>query len=301
MKKRMKVVRPKPVTLSSKPPRGIFLKIILFCGLATLIATVVGLTLDQHHKLTYDEKVAALGLEESPYWVASEHVKITENFSLANCDPRLIPIHIMYRKTPTNKWVLKGTGKLLEGYPGWLVTAYHVMEGTGEQYGFEHIGPEEFRRNVKVVPITGTSDSTRGDDTILCSYDTNRLDYPNITVRPSPHIFKDFEEGYDYPAVIVSDVGSNNITFPTRPNEKFKEKFRIQVKTNTWFMFFEPPIVPGESGTIGKVENERDTNALVVAIRRMKIPKDIFPQAAREQIGWESNKYWGVVEMFKIE
>ncbi len=275
---------------------------LLFVGLLALGAWAAYNLYGLLRPLSMDEKIEALGLEKVPRWIAERHVSISEHAFVTSpvfaTHTNLTPVHIMYRENDKDAWTLRGTGAISSHWPGFVFSAHHVFEDDIGQYGFEFIGPDEFRHLEKIVPITSIED-TVADDQIMCRYDTNRTDFPLIKASHSNVIFKDFKKNVEYRTLVYDKPMHGRLL--TRPNEIFEIVFGVEVRTNTWLLFSTSDMAPGESGSIGMVEEEQNTNALIIVTARMPISEHLFSEDVKKKIKWTPERQYGVIEMFKID
>lgn len=240
--------------------------------------------------MTVHEKALALGLVGAPPRIEQRHVEITENSPTINPTGDT-PVHIMFRVNKNSSWVFRGTGTVMGKTPNFILTAYHVLEGDAGEYGWRKICPDEFVGKERIYPLTDYVRSGYSDDAILCSTDTNRMNFPRINLPVSTSIFRDWgTEDYTATAWPVK------VHLSTYPEKTIQNLFHIQVKPNVFHYIMDHEMMPGESGTMAFIEGEK-TNACLVMIRGQAIPKMMIDQLTpvqKQGIHWNENKLYAV-------
>jgi len=246
---------------------------------------------------TTHNKALALGLFNAPAEIEKRHVEISEHKRQIPPGENT-PVHIMYRTNSAETWRLRGTGGLLGCRPGYMLSAYHVFESAPGQYGVRIICPEEISGKQPIVPITSCEFNGNFDDTVICSVDTNRTDFPELKVPVSTNMFKDWKGDEDY----ESRVLPSKIHLETYPDITIQNLLTVQVRPGVYHYIFDWKVMPGESGSTAKIEDERK-NVYLVIIRGMPIPAMIFNQihpTEQPMFHWYPEKIYGVGVLVKV-
>lgn len=255
--------------------------------------------------LTRQQKLEKLGITGAQDLIADRHLSIAENIdSQEQLLTNVIPIHIMYRKTNGAPWTLSGTGGIIVNHPGSLVTAHHVMDNYAGQYGCRRIGTNEFNEE-PIFPIIAYSESPNEDDSIMCTYKTNSLDYPTLALPKSTNSFVDFDNDTGYQVLVYDDMHPLHIRQSTSPSERIELAFTVRVKGDTTFLYFKSDPYPGESGTVGILEEERDKDTVIITVQRRVLPEKLFSkngftEEMKRSMGWRPDRFYGIAHMVRI-
>lgn len=270
--------------------------------IASIIASLITTLVEANKPLTLTQKVKLLGLGTNVNDVAIRHVEITEQNPSAQADSNYIPVHILYRATDTNEWRFLGTGTLIKKSPGWLLTAHHVMDDEKKvslgEYGYRLIGTNEFTGHERIVPVVSFVDSPKQDDSVMCHFDINRTNYPMIDVPAWTNVFR-FEklENPFADVMLKVDPYPAHIHLFTRPGQTFDGVFLVHIRSDLSYIFFKYDPMPGESGTGGLVDEETQSNAVIVVTMRSQVPPRGMPDKFLRSIDWSPDRYYGVAIM----
>ncbi|MCX6716573.1 MAG: hypothetical protein NTV72_01475 [Candidatus Taylorbacteria bacterium] len=271
-----------------------FILAILFCLSLYLVPAFIDMKRDSVHK-----KAEAIGLFGAPKEIEERHVWISENAKGAD-EYGNLPVHIMFRYNEYDTWKLRGTGTRLGSFPNHLMTAYHVFEDASGQFGWRKICPNEFSGNEKIMPIISRelANETDTDDSILCRIDTNRTDFPMLSLPASTNRFREWEKK-DYAA----KVWPAKIHFKTYPKKTIQNVLSVEVTPGIFYFIFDWQVMHGESGTLATVEGEKE-KAFLVIIREQEVGKETFDNLLpenRKLMNWSKGKKYGVGVLIAID
>ncbi|MBI5126784.1 MAG: hypothetical protein HZA80_03410 [Candidatus Taylorbacteria bacterium] len=246
------------------------------------------------------EKALGLGLIGAPPHIEERHVSISSH-SHAYGRNGDIPVHIVSRTNSTESWKLVGTGTLLGKYTNHVLTAYHVFEDHAGQYGYRHIGPNEFTGNEKVVPIISVKDDEgKGSDVVISISDPTRSEFPVLTVPRSNSI----PNGFDADQTYMIDTIQRDISFSTYPHRSISTFVKTKMtEAGANYVFINWVAMPAESGTSAILEGE-DSNSYVVIIRGQALPKEFYDKLSEEvqqTLSWTPEKMYAVGNFIRID
>ena len=251
---------------------------------------------DAREKVTHN-KAVALGLFGASSEIAERHVWITEHSKGAGRYGD-VPVHIMFRKSNNDVWQFRGTGTRLGKRPNFLLTAYHVFEGSTGQFGCRKIGPKELTGEEKNIPIESCEYFGNADDAVVCLINENRPDFPILSVPVSENMFHNWaDKNYQ------CKIWPAKIHLTTYPERTVQNIFFIQVDSSAFHFIFDWKVMPGESGTSAVVEGEKE-NAYLVVIRDQAIPPNVINQLTESEkklLNLSKGKIYGVGNLILLD
>ena len=75
----------------------------------------------------------------------------------------------------------------------------------------------------------------------------------------------------------------------------------MRIRPGLSYIFFDWDTLPGESGTVGTVDEEPEPGAKLVVTQHTTVPPEEFTDDFLKAIDWEPQKKYGVAIMVRIK
>ncbi len=220
-------------------------------ALLTIFATIGFVSYHVYHD--EQRKIHALGLDHVSLEIARRHIAIVEGMPTTLIRDDISPVHIMFRKTSKEAWVLLGSGThLIRARGHAIITAHHVLGGHSGEFGYREINRKIFTGETLVLPIVKVTDPHLMYDLIFCYVGFGK-DFLNISV---------YKRTFESTRYRINET-SGTLQLLTHPQKPLHVLSFGDSTQECRYVQFEGDVTYGESGT-GGIINKSENSLLVV-------------------------------------